>query len=88
MMDKTKINYWVDVGMGIAFIFAFITGIFKFPVLTRSFIGVFRLIPSRTMNIIHDWSGLLMGLLVLAHLILHWNWIVCMTKKKLKCEKK
>jgi len=87
-MDKIKLNYWVDVGMGIAFILAFVTGIFKFPNLTQYFISVFRFIPARTISRIHDWSGLVMGLLVLTHLILHWNWIVCMTKKKLKCDNK
>ena len=86
-MDKTKIIYWVDILMGIAFILAFVTGIFKFPILTQYFIAVFRVIPARTMSRIHDLSGLIMGILVLTHLILHWNWIVCMTKKYLRGNK-
>jgi hypothetical protein len=83
-MDKTKINYWIDVGMGIAFILAFITGIFKFPNLTQYFTAVFRLISARTISKIHDWSGLIMGIFVFVHLALHWTWIVAMTKRMFK----
>jgi len=44
----------------------------------------------KTLSTIHDWSGIVMVLLVLVHLILHWDWIVCETKnifsKKEVCE--
>ena len=33
---------------------------------------------------IHNWSSLVMTLGVLGHLILHWNWITCMTRKAVK----
>lgn len=31
-------------------------------------------------SILHDWSGVVMAILVLAHLILNWDWIMSMTK--------
>ncbi|MBW2966281.1 DUF4405 domain-containing protein [Candidatus Woesearchaeota archaeon] len=83
-MNKSKLNYWIDIGLGISFIISFITGLFKFPGITQYFTAVFRVIPSYYMSKIHDYSGLVMGSLVLVHLILHWRWIVAMTKNILK----
>jgi len=33
------------------------------------------------MDSVHDWSGLAMGGLVLLHVVFHWKWIVCQTKR-------
>ena len=33
-----------------------------------------------TISKIHDWSGIIMALLVFIHLAFHWNWIVEKTK--------
>ena len=83
-MEKAKINYFVDVLMGIAFISVVVTGVFKFPGLTKYFISIYQIITPLTMARIHDWSGVIMSLLVLIHLILHWKWIVVMTKNIFK----
>jgi cytochrome b561 len=32
---------------------------------------------------VHNWAGLLMGGLVLVHLLFHWKWIVCQTRRLL-----
>jgi len=75
-MNKNKLKYIIDIFLGISFIIAFITGVVK----------IFK--PYRTIPIwfskLHDWSGFLIGFFVLAHLILNWSWIVCMTKLILK----
>ena len=86
-MNKAKLNYLVDVLLFISFILVSLTGIFKFPKLTRYFLGVYKLIPVKLMTILHDWSGIAMILLVGIHLTLHWNWIVAMTKLIFKNEK-
>lgn len=83
MTDKGRINYLVDCGLIVTFSLSFITGIVKFPEWTRYFSDVFLLIPASTLSRIHDISGLVMGLLVLSHLVLHWRWIVTMTKTTL-----
>ncbi|MBN2459447.1 DUF4405 domain-containing protein [Candidatus Woesearchaeota archaeon] len=87
MVNKARINYWVDVGLVITFIASMITGLIKWP-------GLFRLtgirhrdLPMLEISLVHDWSGLLMVILVLVHLILHFNWMVTMTKCLFKKKK-
>jgi cytochrome b subunit of formate dehydrogenase len=88
-MNKQLLQkYWIDVGLAISFLIVFITGLIKWP----AFVGNFGF--SRTtlyvLMLLHDFSGLLMGILVLIHIIQHWKWIVSMTKnifkKKVKNE--
>lgn len=83
-MNKAKINYFVDLGMGLAFISAFITGLIKFPNFIRLFGVRYGQLPIREISLLHDWSGLVMGLLALTHIILHWNFILNMTKSFFK----
>lgn len=82
-MEKIKINYFVDIGMGACFLISAVTGIIKFPLL----ITFFRYrIPMRTISFLHDWSSVFLVVLVLVHLILHWKWLVAMTKNFLRKE--
>ena len=37
-------------------------------------------IKTANISLLHDWSGLIMGLLVIIHLALHWRWMVGVTK--------
>jgi len=80
-LNRTKLNYWIDVGLAISFFICFITGLIKWPGLIK-LIGTsaYRTLHFRNISIIHDWSGLIMGLLVIIHLVLHWKWIVAVTK--------
>lgn len=80
MTGKGRLNYFIDCGLIITFLLAFITGVIKIPELTWLFRDVFLIVPMSTLSKIHDISGMVMGLLVLAHLVLHWRWIVAMTK--------
>jgi len=83
-MNRRTINYWIDVGLLISFLLVFITGLAKFPILTRYFAFMYGVISGRAMTRIHDLSGLLMGVLVFAHLILHFRWFVAMTGRLFK----
>ncbi|HII71675.1 TPA: DUF4405 domain-containing protein [Candidatus Woesearchaeota archaeon] len=87
-VNKNHIKYAIDIGLLVTFILSGITGILKFPGLTQYFRGVYRAIPAYTISQVHDWSGLIMVLLVLAHLVFNWNWIVCMTKNIIRGKKK
>ena len=80
-MNKIKLNYWIDFGLVISFLICFITGLIKWPGLIR-LIGAstHKILYIKNISLLHDWSGLIMGMLVLAHLILHWRWIVSTTK--------
>ena len=80
-MDRTRLNYWIDVGLALSFFICFITGLIKWPGLVN-IIGVsaYKILHVKNISNLHDWSGLIMGLLVLVHLALHWRWIVSVTK--------
>ena len=83
-MRKAKINYFIDLLLIIFFIINSITGLIIFFFLPsgvrqgsyQEFLGI---IKQNWLNV-HNWSGILIILMVAIHLILHWNWIVCMTK--------
>jgi hypothetical protein len=84
-MNKGKLNYWIDFGLLISFLIVTLTGIIKFRGL-----GLYSVLGFSGISTWHDWSGIVMAVLVLVHLVLHWNWIVCETKnifsKKEVCE--
>lgn len=81
-MEKNTIKYILDIGLIISFLMVTLTGIFKFTGF-REFFGItlgYRDPPMPLISSLHDWSGVAMAVIVLIHLILNWNWIVCMTK--------
>lgn len=80
-MYRAQIKYIVDVGLAVSFILCFITGVIKFPGFLRAIDATHRVLPMRDLTIIHDWSGILMGLLVAVHLILNYRWIITMTRQ-------
>ena len=84
-MNRTKLNYWIDIGLAISFLICFITGLIKWPGLIK-IIGVsaYKVLHVKNISILHDWSGLIMSILVLVHLALHWKWLVCVTKSMFK----
>lgn len=77
-----KINYFIDIGLLFLFIANFGTGFIKFLVKYPAVLRVLGIqsLPMYTLSEIHDWSGLFMGILILIHLLLHWRWIVAMTR--------
>ncbi len=81
MLNKLKINYLIDLGLAASFFVVFITGLIKWPGLIKV-IGVdaYKSLHFSNISHLHDWSGLVMGILVLIHLVLHWKWIVSVTK--------
>ena len=80
-MDKLKLKYIINVGLLISFVAVFVTGIIKFPGLLAS-LGIGRSgLPWAQISKVHDWSGLVMGILVFAHLVQNWSWMVATTKR-------
>ena len=80
-MNRTKVNYFIDIGLAISFFTCFITGLIKWPGLIK-IIGpsLYMFLHVRNITILHDWSGLIMGLIVFIHLAMHWKWIKVVTK--------
>ena len=88
-MSKTQLNYLLDAVIAVAFIASTLSGIvFLFagsggyqggrnPAFQTEILGIGRAIWSD----LHTWVSLVMIAGVLIHLVLHWDWIVCMTKR-------
>lgn len=88
-MSKTKLNYLLDVVIAFAFILSALTGVvFLFagsggyqggrnPGFRTEILGIDRSIWSG----LHTWVSLVMIAGVLIHLVLHWNWVLCMTRR-------
>jgi cytochrome b subunit of formate dehydrogenase len=91
-MSKTKLNYMLDAVIALAFILSALTGIvFLFagsggyqggrnPDFRTEVLGISRGVWSD----LHTWVSLVMIAGVVIHLVLHWHWIVCMTKRMVK----
>jgi cytochrome b subunit of formate dehydrogenase len=90
-MNKRKINYIIDFPALISFVITAFTGLalmLFMPSGIRQ--GRFQSlwgIEKTTWIKLHDWSGLVLIILVIIHLILHWNWVVIMTRNTLKKKK-
>lgn len=74
-MKRSHINYYIDIGMGITFLISFLTGVIKFKgaLLFFAKIGIF--FSAYWTTLIHEWAGLLMGVFVFIHLLLHFRLI-------------
>ena len=83
-MHRATLNYLIDLGLFISFLCVAITGILKMPGLVQNLGISYGHIPFNVITPLHDISGVVMSLLVLVHLVLHWHWIVGMTKNFFK----
>ncbi len=84
-MNKARVNYWVDVATGLAFVMSAVSGIvFLLPSSLAD--GQLRMlgISYQAWNQLHTWSSLAMVAGALIHVALHWQWVVSMTKKTLR----
>ena len=82
-MNLQVAKWCVDLAMGTVFLVCLITGLFKFTFLMRTLGLTWVVLPIALFSVIHDWSGLALGILVAVHLFLNRAWIITMTKKVL-----
>lgn len=83
-MEKPIINYIVDFLMTLSFIVTALTGLIIFFFLPsgvkqgsyQTFLGIIK----GTWSVVHDWSGIVLIILIMVHFILHWNWLINITK--------
>ena len=90
MSKKAKLNYIVDVVIGLAFILSALSGLVLFfaPSGYQGGRNPYYMQPvlflnTHTWDILHTWSSIAMISGVGAHLVLHRDWMVCMTKRLL-----
>jgi Domain of unknown function (DUF4405) len=80
-MNMQVVKWFVDLAMGIMFLFTAVTGIVKFMLLMRVPGITDSALPMALMSGIHDRAGIAMSILVAVHLILNRAWILSMTRK-------
>ncbi len=81
-MNKAKANYWVDVAIGFAGLGSAVSGlVLLLP--GDPTVGILGL-SYQLWNSLHTWSSLMAILGVVAHMALHWKWLVAMTKQMIK----
>ncbi|UCF98860.1 MAG: DUF4405 domain-containing protein [Spirochaetaceae bacterium] len=91
--NKARINYYVDIIIAISFVLVAVSGMILFfagsgggyqggrnPRYAQEILGVSR----QMWKNLHDWGGIVMLGGVFLHLVLHWKWIVCMTRNLFK----
>ncbi len=90
--SKARINYYIDIVIGISFVVAAVSGLAllfagsggyqggRNPRFSLEILGLSRLLWKD----LHNWSGIAMFAGVFLHLVLHWKWIVCMTRNLFK----
>jgi hypothetical protein len=67
--------------MLLSFLAVVVTGIGKFPILLRFLAKNGVYLPSSGITLIHTWGGVAMTALILVHLVLHWKWVVSVTRR-------
>ena len=84
-VKRTKINFFIDLFMAVSFFIVAIAGLVIFFFLPSGVIRggyqEFLSLTKQTWVAVHNWFGIILIILMTIHLILHWNWIVTMTKK-------
>jgi hypothetical protein len=92
MSNKARLNYALDAVIALAFILSSLSGVAfmlmgsggyqggRNPGFQTELLGISR----TSWSDLHALTGLVMTVGVLVHLVFHWDWIVCMTKRLLK----
>jgi hypothetical protein len=88
-MNKARLNYLLDAMIGLAFVVSSATGMAfllmgsggyqggRNPDFGTALLGLSR----QTWSDLHTWASLVMIAGVVVHFLLHWKWIVCITKQ-------
>lgn len=80
-MQKRDIRFIVSILLLITMGICFITGMIKWPFLLTSLNISYRQLPMTLITDIHDWSGLIAGILAIIHTIQYRKLIIRMMKK-------
>ena len=78
-MKKTTRNYLLDIAMGLLGILLAISSFLLWVVFPRGYHATRALWVD-----IHKWGGLALSILAGVHLVLHWKWLVQMTRLQME----
>jgi hypothetical protein len=78
-MKRIWINYAIDILLFVTAIILGISSLLVWVVLPKGYNPTWL-----TWISIHKWSGLALFIGAFLHIVLHWKWIVTMTKKAMK----
>jgi hypothetical protein len=79
-MKKRTITHLTSFVLLIVTVICIITGILKWPGLINAMGLTYRDLPMNTITWIHDWSGILMAVIMILHLVLYKNGTKSMIK--------
>jgi hypothetical protein len=84
MISKYKWNAWLDAAIFMAFVVTTITGVLLWlalPTGSGSNYYIYWGLSKSTWVAIHDWAGVAMLVGLLAHILLHWDWVQCIASR-------
>ncbi len=74
-------RYLLVIGLLAAFFACFITGVFKVPAISQIFGMTYRSAPMVVLTAVHDWTGVVLGALIIVHVLVYRKWILAMSRK-------
>jgi hypothetical protein len=74
-------RYLVGIGILISFLVCFLTGVIKVPDIYKLLGMTYKSPVMVSMTQLHDWSGVILGVLAILHIVVHRRWFIAMTKK-------
>jgi preprotein translocase subunit SecY len=87
----TRRNWWIDAGLAISALLAFLTGVYFLFLPIGGYqggrnpmYGITILFQRSTWENLHTWGGVAMIAIVLLHFTLHWSWVTNMANRTVK----
>jgi hypothetical protein len=84
MNSRALIKYCIDLGLFVTAVVCIITGLVKFPELIRYVALSGVVLPYNELSLVHDYSGIILIILVLFHVAFNAKWMTEMTRTILK----
>ena len=81
-------NIVMDAVIGVSFLICAISGVYFLYFVESGLHNATVLFSKTTWDLIHTWSGVIMTITSILHIILHWNWITNITRKMFGRSKK
>ncbi len=82
LTPKLKQNWWIDAVLGLSAVFAILSSLYflAFPVGgyqggRNPYYNIRMIFDRYTWDMLHTWTGVLMIMTALLHIIIHWSWI-------------